>query len=84
MSSALKKRAYGTRGQGRADERIPYIAHRRPVVHFRMHVVALTELGDPVGWHLNAWIYGCRPANMRDLKSGSSPLALGMQESPLT
>ena len=44
MSSAQKKRAYGTRGQGRADEHIPYIAHRRPVVHFRMHVVALTEL----------------------------------------
>ena len=44
MSSAQKKRGYGTRGQGRADERIPYIAQRRPVVHFRMHVVALTEL----------------------------------------
>lgn len=45
MSSAQKKRDYGTRGQGRADERIPYIAQRRPVVNFRMHVVALTELG---------------------------------------
>ena len=69
MSSAQKKRGYETRGQGRADERIPYIAQRRPVVNFRMHVVALTELGDSVGWHFNAWIYGCISISTRLIRS---------------